>query len=255
MDRTLLVRTPESIAFSYELAGVGSRFLAVGIDLLLQITAVIVLLVVSAAALPHIKLLLRSARLSGRAAFSLYEGLLIIVLFAILFGYFIAFEALWNGQTPGKRLIGIRVVRDGGYPIALIDSLIRNLIRVVEVGVGFYIASVISMLVSAHNKRLGDLAAGTIVVRDHPYETASLSRGWDTQVAQAGAPNFSARALSPAEVSLARRYVTRRVSLNGESARSLAAKIAATLRPKLGPAAATLDDDELLRRVAAGLEL
>ena len=89
-----------------------------------------------------------------------------MIVFVVLFGYFIVFEALWNGQTPGKKLLGLRVVRDGGYPIDFGASLIRNLIRVGEQLIGYYILAAISALISPENKRLGDLAAGTIVVRD-----------------------------------------------------------------------------------------
>ena len=91
---------------------------------------------------------------------------LVIDRLIVFFGYFIIFEAAWNGQTPGKKLLGMRVVRDGGYPIDFGASLIRNLIRVGEQILGYYLLAAISMLLSPENKRLGDIAAGTIVVRD-----------------------------------------------------------------------------------------
>ncbi|MBV9271246.1 MAG: RDD family protein, partial [Candidatus Eremiobacteraeota bacterium] len=78
------------------------------------------------------------------------------------------FEALWQGQTPGKKLLGIRAMRDGGIPIDFTSALVRNLIRVGEASLGFYALSAISTLLSPENKRLGDYAAGTIVVRDLP---------------------------------------------------------------------------------------
>ena len=91
---------------------------------------------------------------------SLAIALVVTIVFVILFGYFIVFEALWNGQTPGKKLLGLRVVRDGGYPIDFGASLIRNLIRVGEWILGYYLLAAVSALLSPENKRLGDIAAG-----------------------------------------------------------------------------------------------
>ena len=165
MDRTLEVRTPESIAFSYDLAGLGSRFLALLVDQTIQIVTLAAILCWHRAR--------GFERWHVRQADSLTASCAEHrnrnrhhILFVVLFGYFIVFEALWNGQTPGKKLLGIRVVRDGGYPIDFGASLIRNLIRVGEQLIGYYILAAISALISPENKRLGDLAAGTIVVRD-----------------------------------------------------------------------------------------
>ncbi|MDQ2818589.1 MAG: RDD family protein [Candidatus Eremiobacteraeota bacterium] len=251
MDRTLRVRTPESIAFSYELAGLGSRFLAVGLDLIFQLMCLLCLVIAASAASHEVRTLIRSAQLNGRIFESVLAGALIVAAFVILFGYFIAFEAMWNGQTPGKRAIGIRVVRDGGYPIGFTDSLIRNLIRVIEFAIGFYSMSAISTLVSKHNKRLGDLAAGTIVVRDRSYEVSDPRRWLQPAAEPVGIATLSSgSALTADEIALARRYVTRRTTLDQTAARELCARIAAALRPKLGPSAAALSDEELLAEIA-----
>ena len=82
---------------------------------------------------------------------------------------------MWNGQTPGKRALGIRVVRDGGFPVDAGASILRNIIRVIEMSLGFYVVSAIVMLVSPENKRAGDYAAGTIVVRDSADEVPTLA--------------------------------------------------------------------------------
>jgi uncharacterized RDD family membrane protein YckC len=173
MDRTLEVRTPESIAFSYELAGVGSRFLAVIVDLVIQVVLSLLLFWGLVAGAGHLPRLAHGAGVHDeRLAYNLGVALLIAIVFAIFFGYFILFEALWNGQTPGKKLLGIRVVRDGGYPLDFMASLIRNLIRVGEAAVGFYAISAVTAVFSPENKRVGDLAAGTIVVRDSRMDSA-----------------------------------------------------------------------------------
>ncbi len=156
MERTVTVRTPESIAFHYELAGLGSRFLAIALDFIVQaILAIAVLLLISLASLRAAEIG-AALRLNGTQIESAFFALAIILMFIIFFAYFVIFEALWNGQTPGKRLLGIRVVRDGGYPIDLGSSVLRNLIRIVEMAFA-YVPAAISALASAQNKRLGDL--------------------------------------------------------------------------------------------------
>ena len=109
--------------------------------------------------------------LSGRSSlghfgYAILIALAVLAIFMLFFGYFIAFEWLWNGRTPGKRALGIRVMRDGGFPVDFTSSLIRNVVRILEFGLAFYAISALSTLLSPQNRRLGDFAAGTIVVRD-----------------------------------------------------------------------------------------
>ncbi len=174
MDRTLSVQTPESIAFSYELAGIGSRFLALVIDMLIQgvIFAAIVwgLTMLSAGTGPVRGIAAPTTKVAESFAIAIVSALVFIV----FFGYFILFEAFWNGRTPGKALMGLRVVRDGGYPLDFTSSVIRNLIRIGELALGFYAISAIACVVSPENKRLGDMAAGTIVVRDSPIAELAM---------------------------------------------------------------------------------
>jgi uncharacterized RDD family membrane protein YckC len=245
VDRTLDVRTPESIAFSYELAGVGSRFLALMIDQAIQVVTLIAI---------FMGLVLAAARLAvsrhgappvaDKFAESLGVAMLIVIVFVVLFGYFIIFEAAWNGQTPGKKLLGLRVVRDGGYPIDFGASLIRNLIRVGEWILGYYILAVISMLISPENKRLGDLAAGTIVVRD-----ARLAK--PSQLGQQAAePVYSPTLyLTGEERALIKRFIERRDALTPDRRRELAAQLAARVRDRLPEDVARLDDESLLDRL------
>ena len=238
MDRTLDVRTPESIAFSYELAGIGSRFLAVAIDLLLQIGILIALLWGFALVAPHGQ---------GRITFvhNVVVGLTIFVVFVIFFGYFIIFEAMWNGQTPGKRALGLRVVRDGGYPIDGSASLVRNLIRVGEMMFGFYAISAISALVSPENKRLGDIAAGTIVVREAKMQSpASMLREIREE------PVYAATAYASGEErALVKRFLERRDSLDPRRRAELAHQIAERIRPRLPTEMQRLGDEALLERL------
>ncbi|HEY0797919.1 MAG TPA: RDD family protein, partial [Candidatus Baltobacteraceae bacterium] len=142
MERSIEVDTGESVAFSYELAGLGSRFLAVMIDFIIQFLTLLVFVI----ALGLIALLPVPAALSSQAHFIKTSRALIVAVwsvgvFLLFFGYFVIFEWYAQGRTPGKRLIGIRVVRDGGFPLDFTSSVIRNLVRIIEAAFGFYTIS------------------------------------------------------------------------------------------------------------------
>ena len=250
MERSVTVRTPEAIAFYYELAGLGSRFLALLVDMAIQIVVAIIVVVAALAAGDRAVALANSLHLSGKTLASTVLAISILLFFALFYGYFIVFEKIWNGQTPGKRLLGIRVVRDGGYPVEIVGSIIRNLIRIVEQVLGFYFLSVISMVMSSENKRLGDYAAGTIVVRDRGFEVrnpkAWLRPGRD----ETGAANRLIANLTADELALVDKYMTRRTSLDRRSAHDAASNIARAIRPKLDRDYAALPDDELLMKIA-----
>jgi uncharacterized RDD family membrane protein YckC len=234
MQRSVDVRTGEAVAIRFELAGLGSRFLAVVIDGLCQIAILLVLLIGGAFAEP---LILRVFPSKHIVAIQIALG--ILVLFAIAFGWFVVFETWWSGRTPGKRALGLRVVRDGGFPVDWGASVIRNLVRLVEFTLGFYALSAISALLSPENKRLGDYAAGTIVVRDRvdavPDLDAYLAERRDAQPI-----------LSEEDRLLVERFLARRSAFETSARARLAARIADRVRP-LSPAEyRQLGDEDLL---------
>ncbi|MGI8607873.1 MAG: RDD family protein [Candidatus Dormibacteria bacterium] len=145
----LFIATPERISFSYQLAGLGSRFLAQLLDLLILAVAVAVLGF-------------------GSLAMGGTTGLLVIVLgsFILVNGYFLFFEGLWSGQTPGKRVARLRVVGGSGQPITFEQALTRNLVRNLDFLPIGYGVGLIALFAHGHGKRLGDLAADTVVVRE-----------------------------------------------------------------------------------------
>ena len=245
MDRNVDVRTPESIAFNYELAGLGSRFLALTIDQVIQILLLLgIFYAVVAAALK----LPTAHGAVGTQAEKFGEAIVIaaivVVIFTIFFGYFIIFETLWNGKTPGKWALSIRVVRDGGYPIDFGAAVIRNLIRIGEFAFGYYALSALSTVLSPENKRLGDYAAGTIVVRE---STIAL------RVPEATANETPAYAptlyLSGEERALVKRFMERREALTPERRGALAGKLASRVRDRVPPELRGLDDEALLERL------
>lgn len=246
MERSVEIATGESVAFSYELAGLGSRFFAVFIDLTIQVAVTVgafLLFLWLANLAPRTGWHVSFPKfLSERAIAALLFGLFYFAIFVVYFGYFIVFEWRWAGRTPGKRLLGIRVVRDGGFPLDFTSSVVRNLVRILEAGFGFYAVSALSTLLSPLNRRLGDLAAGTIVVRDGRFERDRL-RSWETPLAEA-------HDLSEPERDLIRRYVERRMSLGHGARGELATRIASAIRPKLSARYEHLDDDALLVHLA-----
>jgi len=245
MDRTLDVRTPESIAFSYELAGIGSRFLAVLLDLLIQLVVIGLIFWGFIALAAHAPSIHGRESLPHDVARNIATGVIVAIVFMVLFGYFILFEWLWNGQTPGKKALGIRVVRDGGYPLDFSASLIRNLIRVGEASVAFYaIAGVIAVL-SPENKRLGDLAAGSIVVRDSRMESPAAMLA-----AVREEPQYASTAyVSGEERSIIKRFLERRYDLPAANRAQLAHRLAERVRSRLPEELRRLDDEDLLERL------
>lgn len=234
VERSLDVRTGEAVAIEYELAGLGSRFLAIAVDFIAQVLVLIVVLLAFAGLRNAIEHLLPVKYVSA-----FVQALLVVTLFLIFVGWFVAFEVWWGGRTPGKRALGIRVVRDGGFPVDIGASLIRNLVRLVEVGFGFYTISAISALVSKENKRLGDFAAGTIVVRDRAIAPLDLD-------AYLSAPVRTDTGMREADRVLAERFLARRATLEPIARMRLATKLADRIRPTLNASYGNLDDEGLL---------
>ena len=173
----LEVETPEHVVLDLEVAGVGSRVLAALVD-----TGI---LIVTAAAGGVLVALLSSYGIlpSSGAGGAWIAALLIGAGFTLWNGYFILFEGLRAGQTPGKRLVGIRVVQDTGHPITTGSAVIRNLLRIADALPPPYLLGLALIAFHPRGKRLGDLVAGTVVVRDRPAPTMSRAAGAPAEVA------------------------------------------------------------------------
>src|SRR6266566_7481639 len=158
------VETPEHVDVRFELAGVGSRVAAGLLDLLLLLLGLLLLwlggtTIASDITPPH-----------GTAR-GWVTAVLILLTFSLVWGYFTLFEALNGGRTPGKQLLGIRVVMDTGRSITPPAALIRNLVRLLDCYFPIPFApALVTMFLHPSNKRPGDMAAGTIVVRDRPTD-------------------------------------------------------------------------------------
>ncbi|HZO88794.1 MAG TPA: RDD family protein [Chthonomonadaceae bacterium] len=168
MSRTVTIVTPENIQVTYQVAGIASRFMATVVDLTLQFLLLLLVGVV-------MKLTIGRNAGIGMSVSSILTALGYIAVFLILFAYPIFFEMLWGGRTPGKRLFGLRVIRDGGYPINFIASAIRNILRFIDIGVVpmsgtalvlWGMPGLLSIFFSPRYKRIGDYAAGTLVIME-----------------------------------------------------------------------------------------
>lgn len=204
------VETPEHVALDYEVAGLGSRALAAILDTVLVFCIELAVLFVSLA--------------FGGASNSVFTALLIILSAVFVLGYFVLFEGLRGGQTPGKRRLGIRVVRDTGHPVTLGASVVRNLLRIADFLPPPYLIGGLFVALHPRAQRLGDLVAGTLVVRDRPAEAARASLEAAAPTQALGAP-----ALGDEEFELLARYLERAPALEDGIRRRLAASLTARL--------------------------
>lgn len=165
LDDQLSIRTPEHVEFQYVLAGLGNRFFALLIDNLIQGGILFVLMLLFFLGLGFLRQGLGYNPLQGLPAL-LVVALGVIFFFLVLNGYFIFFEALWSGQTPGKRAMKIRVLREDGRPVGFYEVMVRNVLRLADILPVYYALGALVMLISKKNQRLGDYAAGTVVIKE-----------------------------------------------------------------------------------------
>jgi uncharacterized membrane protein SpoIIM required for sporulation len=229
-EQTVDVETPELVVLTYSIAGIGSRAMAAITDLLIVAATIVVLGVIFFAVVAT----------GGIAAFDLGGSwgvaVLILVQFALLWGYYVLFEGLMDGQTPGKRLHRIRVVREGGYSVTFGASAVRNLIRVIDMQPLFlYLVGMISVLVTKRGRRLGDIVAGTIVVREDARRTPAPERTASPRESRDHASTLQTK-LSEDEYIVLGRFVERWSTLEALKRAALAQQIATRL-------AAALPDD------------
>ena len=220
--RRLAIETPEHLVLELELAGVGSRIAAAACDAVLLSVA-------------YMALGIGVATLQTRTAppgpwSTLLAVLVVLAAFLVFWCYFLLFEALNHGRTPGKRLMGIRVVMDTGHPITFAAAAVRNLIRIVD-ALPFGMVGLAFVLFHPQNKRLGDIVAGTVVARDRPEDVqlggVSADREPGAEPLETGPPE-----LSDEEFRLLDQYLERLERLDGTLRRRFTADLAARFAPR-----------------------
>jgi uncharacterized RDD family membrane protein YckC len=196
LDTARAVPTPEGVELSLRLAGPVARALAWVIDLVLRIIVFGVLGIATGA--------------FGKLGFAL----LLLLWFALEWLYPIVFEVWLGGATPGKKSLGLLVLHDDGTPVQLPASVVRNLLRAMDFFPALYGVGLLTMMLNADFKRLGDLAAGTVVVYREP-----AGRYAAMPAAEPLAPPLP---LSPADQRTVLDFAARAGQLNAERAQELA---------------------------------
>jgi uncharacterized RDD family membrane protein YckC len=220
LQREIVIRTPENIELRYALTGAGSRAAAYFIDLMVMFFAAQIggqVLATGAA------VVLRAFSADSHVWAAALASLLV---FALYNGYFIFFEWLFNGQTPGKRVVHIRVIKQGGYALRFFDTLLRNLLRTIDFIPVFYGVGLVSLLFTRNSQRLGDLVAGTVVVRQQEVQTQSLLPELPPSATPPASLQATQLASIPAEViALTSEFMGRRAELAPRFRQELGAEL------------------------------
>ena len=234
---TVTVSTPEGVDLEITLAGLGSRMLAAIVD------AVIV-----------VALLVAVSVLVNQFDSSLVSAVGIVVMFVLTFGYDVLFETLASGRTPGKRWNGLRVVRTGGQPVGFLTSSVRNLMRIVDFLPALYGVGMVAVLATERNQRLGDLAAGTLVVREHHggrHRGPSGGGSFHETALGVAAPAWDVSAITSQDLATVRRFLERRWELSVPARARLAETIGSKLWPKVVGAPQGLEWETFLEKLVA----
>jgi uncharacterized RDD family membrane protein YckC len=248
-EETLIIETPERVSLAFALASIGNRFLAVAIDHFIQYFTIFVV------AWTFLSISGLGETVEREGAYALFQempkwtiAVMIIVLFLIFAGYFIFFEWLWNGQTPGKRLLKLRVIREDGRPITLWEAMARNLLRIFDTFPGFilpvYSIGLITIFMSRRDQRVGDMFAGTVVIRERSDEAPKFSEVFSTRVTDAALRRlqkqtfFTAdlRNVTEAEIEVVESVLRRRDDLSERQRLWMAWRVALPIMYKIKPA-------------------
>ncbi len=233
---------------AFALASIGNRFLAVAIDHFIQYLSIFTVA-------------WAFVNFSGVGGLGMSDSpsqffdempkwtmaILIVVLFLIFAGYFIVFEWLWNGQTPGKRLLKLRVIREDGRPITLWEAIARNLLRIFDAVPGFilpvYSIGLISIFLSSRDQRVGDMFAGTVVVRESLDEAPTFAETFSNPVSDAAFRRVQKRTefqaninlLTEGEIEVVESFLRRRWDLTERQRLWMGWRVALPIMHKLKP--------------------
>jgi uncharacterized RDD family membrane protein YckC len=247
-EETLIIETPERVPLAFALASIGNRFLAVTIDHFIQFLSIILIawfiLWISDTGVDRTGST-ADQWISEMPKWTL--AIMVLVLFLIFASYFIFFEWLWDGQTPGKRLMKLRVIREDGRPITLWEAIARNLLRVFDAVPGFvipiYSVGLIVIFLSRRDQRVGDIFAGTVVIRERTdeaptFEETFLNRVSDTafqRVQKQVGTDADVSKVTESEIGVVESFLRRRWDLTERQRLWMAWRIALPLMYKIKP--------------------
>jgi uncharacterized RDD family membrane protein YckC len=247
-EETLIIETPERVPLAFALASIGNRFLAVAIDHFIQYFAIFVVAwaLVSLADVGNLFSEDNAANfIQSMSKWTL--AITIIIIFALFAGYFIFFEWLWNGQTPGKKLLKLRVIREDGRPITLWEAVARNLLRIFDAIPGFvfpiYSIGLVSIFKSSRDQRIGDMVAGTVVIRERTDEAPTFAETFSNPINDAAFRRVQQRTdfqanvnvLNEMEIEVVESFLRRRWDLTDRQRLWMAWRVALPLMYKLKP--------------------
>lgn len=250
LDATHTVLTPEYVEFNFVLAGLMSRFLALMLDTFISVIVAYI----------GMMLVLLGGAAVGAAAGSAEGGAnfgaaaQFVIWFLVDWGYMVLLEVAWSGQTIGKKVMGLRVIQDTGVRVGVTQSLLRNLVRPVDRLPFFYFVGGVFALFSGSQQRLGDLLAGTIVVRERRLKIPSQLERPDGDTSLLADPDFRARVakLTEEERALFFSASLRREEMGMEARLHLFAALCKRLEEQLGfTKPAHLSDEKLVLLVTA----
>jgi uncharacterized RDD family membrane protein YckC len=230
------ISTPEGVDVELTLAGIGSRFIAAILDFMIQAAVVIAVAVLLG--------LFGEGKDGGYVA-----AVFSLVFFLTFFAYDVLFEVRSRGRTPGKRWTGLRVVRTGGRPVTFVHSCIRNVLRLVDILPSFYAIGMVSIFVTRNNQRLGDIAAGTYIVRERAGGFRR-SREPVSRVATTAGASWDVSAVSAQDTGTVRQFLDRRNQLSDGARQELAEELERRLRPLVAGAPEGLRPEEFLEQLS-----
>lgn len=247
-EETLIIETPERVPLAFALASIGNRFLAVAIDHTIQYLGILLVAVIF--------LFAAGVFTSDDPTFIDNLGsdtpkwiiaVMIIVVFLLFTGYFAFFEWLWDGQTPGKRLMKLRVIREDGRPITLWEAIARNLLRIFDAIPGFaipiYSVGLIVVFLNSRDQRVGDMFAGTVVIRERTDEAPTFAETFSNPVADAAFRRVQQRtafdsnvsSITEQEIEVVESFLRRRWDLTDRQRIWMAWRIALPIMFRLKP--------------------
>ena len=236
----LIIETPERVPLHFALASIGNRFLACAIDHTIQALALGLIFGV-ALILANFTILEQTMTSAPKWVYAV----MFILLYLVLSGYFVFFEWAWSGQTPGKRWLKLRVIREDGRPVTFWEACVRNLLRSFDIQPApFYSIGLISVFSTRRDQRVGDLVAGTVVIREREAEAPAFSQVFaapvsDPALRRSFKPvDFTANlaSLTDAEIQVVEVFLRRRWDLPDMARQWMAWRVSMPILYKLRPA-------------------
>jgi uncharacterized RDD family membrane protein YckC len=247
-EEKLVIETPERVQLEFALASIGNRFLAVAIDHFIQYLSIFLIAWFVLSVTGYSSSAMNDSPSKLLAEMPKWTiAILIIVLFLIFAGYFIVFEWLWNGQTPGKRWLKLRVIREDGRPLTLWEAIARNLLRICDAVPGFilpvYSVGLIVIFLSSRDQRVGDIFAGTVVVRERTDEAPTFAETFSNRITDVAFTRLqkptgveaNVSLLTEREVEVVESFLRRRWDLTERQRLWMAWRIALPIMYKLKP--------------------